>query len=149
GARMRRRLLLLDGFAFGERGLDVLERQRELIGGKPCQPLARGGKALRLAQQLAKPLVHRHQLVAFGKHGERKGAEAFKVLGEPISRPIHVPSMSQRSPFASFNVVPDSLHRSYCTASGVLIRRACTRVQSSPSISADSCAGVSRITPSS
>src|SRR6478735_8504041 len=37
----------------------------------------------------------------------------------------------------------------YCTASGAVTRRARTRIQSSPSISAANCAADSRITPSS
>ena len=57
---------LLDRLGFGDRLLEVFQRQIELIGVKLGQPLALRFEALRLAQQMTQAVVEFDQPVAFG-----------------------------------------------------------------------------------
>ena len=95
-ARRVRGLLLLGRLAPRNRLLDVFQRQLELVGRKLRQPLAPGIEALRLAQQLAKPVVQGDQPVAFGYGrialGDRiqgEGAQRFGVVGNGIAVVAH------------------------------------------------------------
>jgi len=90
--------LLLDHFGSGDCLLDVFQRQIELVGIQPSQTLALGVEALRLAQQLAKPLVHRQQLIplgnrriALGDGAQCQRAQCINIVGKRISWSVHAP----------------------------------------------------------
>ena len=147
--------LLFERLGLGDRLLEILQRQTELIEIKPGQPLALGVEALRLAQQLTQAIIELDQLITLGERrialsdrGQRERPQRINIIGKRISRSVHAPSTSHDGRFARTKLALIHFTAGYCTASGALTRRARTRTQSRPSISAANCAGDNRITPS-
>jgi hypothetical protein len=65
-------LLVVGGFASGNRLLDILERQEELLGIELLRPAAEL-RALQLAQQMPQAVILRQRLVALGNRGVALG----------------------------------------------------------------------------
>ena len=148
--------LLLDRLGLGDRLLEVFQRQIELIGMKLGQPLALRFEALRLAQQMTQAVVEFDQPVALGKRRialgdgvQRQRPQRINIVGEESADRSTRQAQHMTGDLPEPNLRLIHFIAGYCTASGAGTRRARTRIQSRPSISAANCAADNRITPSS
>src|SRR5207237_321654 len=110
-----------------------------------------------LVQQMTQLVVLLDQTIALGNGAADQRAQRFDIVGKGIGQRAHkayritsLVSLSAAICAASrFAAIPSGEIRAdaHCTAFGRMIRGTCTRDQSSPSSSAASCAGDSRISP--
>jgi hypothetical protein len=145
--------LLLFGLTCGNRVLEILQRQIELVGIELFRALAEL-HTLELADQMAQPIVLAGELialieqplflgtlgVALGPRRQDHGAQRSGGVGMGVGR-RHEPIIPyrQRPPLLNHRV-------SQTDAGGRAIRGACTRRQSNPSNNAANCAPDNRIT---
>ena len=106
--------LLFDRLGFGDRLLEVFQRQVELIEDQAWPaarswrrspaPCATDGEASRSSRSACRARQSPH-------HAQRGRSKRINISGKRISRPVHAPSTAQRRRFARAKPASDSLYR--------------------------------------
>jgi hypothetical protein len=140
-----RSLLLLLGrrILFGNRGLDIFERELHLVAIEPLRPLPEL-RTLQLLQEMTKlvvlfrqPAALLDQCIALTREPAHHSPQAIEIIGKRIDR--HDGNEADSRSRRAHNMQPDSIRRrSHDVAVGRAISRACRRDQSIPSTSAAS-----------
>ena len=142
--RLERRIVLLVlGLELGDRLLEVLEGELQLVGIELFRALpAPELGAPQLVQEVTQLVVLLDQAIALGDGAADQRAQRFDVVGKGIGHRAHKPSNHEFAsvsaaihPASRYAAIPSSEIRGdpHCTAFGRMIRGTCTRDQSSPS----------------
>src|SRR5712691_2994527 len=142
--RLVRRLLLLPGrILFGNRGLDILQRELHRVAIEPLRPRPELC-TLQLLQEMTKlvvlfrqPAALLDQCIALTREPAHQGPQTIEIIRKRIDR--HERSQADSRSCGAHNMQPDSIsRRPYDVAVGRTTSRACRRDQSIPSTSAAS-----------
>jgi hypothetical protein len=142
--RLVRRLLLLPGrILFGNRGLDILQRELHLVAIEPLRPRPELC-TLQLLQEMTKlvvlfrqPAALLDQCIALTREPAHQSPQTIEIIRKRIDR--HERSQADSRSCGAHNMQPDSIsRRPYDVAVGRTTSRACRRDQSIPSTSAAS-----------